>query len=141
MLKKMLIRWFAALVLVMITYNPTSFNYVQWAMHNFETNLSVVILLGLILFVAYAVFVRATLHSIGKVGIIMIVAVIAVLLWVLYDKGLLDPANSTVMTWIGLIALSVILGIGLSWSIIRRRISGQLDTLGGDGDAHHDDDV
>jgi ABC-type Fe3+ transport system permease subunit len=139
MLKKMLIRWAAALILVFITYNPTSLNYVRWAIDSYATNLSVVILLGLILFVAYAVFVRATLQSTGKVGIGMIVAVIGVLLWVLYDKGLLDPANSTLMTWIGLVALSLILGIGLSWSIIRRRISGQVDTRHSDDD--HEVDV
>jgi len=138
MLKKMLIRWAAALILVMITYNPTSFNYVNWARASYDAQLSVVILLGLILFVAYAIFVRATLQSIGKIGIGLVVAVIAVLLWVLYDKGLLDPANSTVMTWIGLVTLSFVLGIGLSWSIIRRRISGQLDVR--ESDVHDDVD-
>jgi len=132
MLKKILIRWAAALVLVFITYNPTSWNFVRWAMDNYNTNLSVVILLGLVLFVAYAVFVRATLTSIGKIGIGLVIAVIAVLLWVLYDKGLLDPGNATVMTWIGLVGLSFVLGIGLSWSIIRRRISGQLDVRDSD---------
>ncbi len=136
MLKKMLIRWASALVLVMITYNPTSLNYVRWAMDNYADNLSVVILLGLLLFVAYVVFVRATLQSIGKVGIALVLTVIAVLLWVLYDKGLLDPANGTLMTWIGLVALSFILGLGLSWSIIRRRISGQLDVR--ESDVHDD---
>lgn len=139
MLKKLLIRWLVALVLVMVTYNPTSLNYVNWATNNYNAQLSVVILLGLILLVAYAVFIRATLRSIGKIGIGMIVAVIGVLLWVLYDKGLLDPANTTVMTWIGLVTLSIILGIGLSWSIIRRRISGQLDTS--QVDDHDDDDT
>ena len=136
MLKKILIRWAAALILVLITYNPTSFNFVNWARANYDVQLSVVILLGLVLFVAYAVFVRATLQSIGKIGIGLVVAVIAVLLWVLYDKGLLDPGNATVMTWIGLIALSFVLGIGLSWSIIRRRISGQLDVR--ESDVHDD---
>ncbi len=138
MLKKMLIRWAAALILVFATYNPTSLNYVRWAMDNYTDNLSVVILLGLILFVAYAIFVRATLQSIGRIGIGLVLAVIAVLLWVLYDKGLLDPANGTLMTWIGLVALSFILGLGLSWSIIRRRISGQLDVR--DSDDHDDVD-
>lgn len=138
MLKKILIRWAAALILVFITYNPLELGYFTWAMNNYSTNLSVVILLGLVLFVAYAVFVRATLQSIGKVGIGMVVAVIAVLLWVFYDKGLLDPGNATVMTWIGLIGLSFVLGIGLSWSIIRRRISGQLDVR--DSDDHDDMD-
>ncbi len=138
MLKKMLIRWAAALILVFITYNPTSLNYVRWAIESYADNLSVVILLGLILFVAYAIFVRATLQSIGKIGIGLVLAVIAVLLWVLYDKGLLDPANGTLMTWIGLVALSFILGLGLSWSIIRRRISGQLDVR--ESDVHDDID-
>jgi len=138
MLKKILIRWAAALVLVFITYNPTNFNFVNWARANYDIQLSVVILLGLVLFVAYAVFVRATLQSIGKIGIGLVVAVIAVLLWVLYDKGLLDPGNATVMTWIGLVGLSFVLGIGLSWSIIRRRISGQLDVR--DSDDHDDID-
>ncbi len=134
MLNKLLIRWGAALILVLITYNPTSWNFIRWAMANYSDQLSVVILLGLILLVAYAVFVRATLQSIGRIGIGLIVAVIAVLLWVLYDKGLLDPANATLMTWIGLVGLSFVLGIGLSWSIIRRRISGQLDVR--DSDDH-----
>ncbi len=136
MLKKMLIRWAAALILVFTTYNPTSLNYIRWAIDSYADNLSVVILLGLILFVAYVVFVRATLQSIGKIGIGLVVTVIAVLLWVLYDKNLLDPANSTVMAWIGLIALSFVLGLGLSWSIIRRRISGQLDVR--ESDVHDD---
>jgi len=139
MLKKMLIRWAAALILVFVTYNPTSLNYVRWALDSYTDNLSVVILLGLLLFVAYVVFVRATLQSIGRIGIGLVMTVIAVLLWVLYDKGLLDPANGTIMTWIGLIALSFILGLGLSWSIIRRRISGQLDVRDSDTDNDTDD--
>ncbi len=127
MLKSLLIRWFAALVLVMLTYNPTSFNFVQWAIANFDAKMSIVILVGLVLLVAYVIFLRATFRSIGYIGIGMVVAVIAVLLWVLNDMGWLDPTNATVMTWIGLIGLSVVLGIGLSWSIIRRRLSGQFD--------------
>jgi len=134
MFAKLLIRWIAALILVFATYNPTSLNYVRWAMESYLDNLSMVVLLGLVLLIAYVIFMRATLQSIGAIGISMIVALIAVLLWVLYDNGLLDPANSTLMTWIGLIALSFILGIGLSWSIVRRQISGQVDTR------HSDDD-
>lgn len=128
MLKSLLLRWMAALVLVMLTYNPSSVNYVRWAIDKFDSSMSVVILVGLVLTVAYIVFLRATFRSIGYLGIGLVVAVIAVLLWVLYDLGWLDPTNPTVMTWVGLIGLSVILGIGLSWSIIRRRLSGQYDT-------------
>ena len=134
MFAKLLIRWIAALILVFITYNPTSLNFVRWAMEHYTDNLSMVVLLALILSIAYVVFIRATLQSIGGIGIALITALIAALLWVLYDNALLDPANSTLMTWVGLIALSFILGIGLSWSIVRRQISGQVDTR------HSDDD-
>jgi len=127
MLKSLLFRWIAALVLVLLTYNPTNLNFVQWAIANFDTKMSVVILVGLVLAVAYVVFLRATFRSIGYIGIGMVIAVIAVLLWVLNDMGWLDPTNATVMTWVGLLGLSVVLGIGLSWSIIRRRLSGQFD--------------
>ena len=57
----------------------------------------------------------------------LVAALIAALLWVLADNGLLDLDNQGLMTWIGLFALSLILAIGLSWSLVRRAISGQAD--------------
>ena len=48
-------------------------------------------------------------------------------LWVLYDLHLLSLDNTSMNTWLGLLALSSVLGIGLSWSLVRRRLSGQAD--------------
>jgi len=56
-----------------------------------------------------------------------VLAMAAALLWVLYDYGLLTFDNPTQNTWLGLAALSLVLGIGLSWSHVRRRLSGQAD--------------
>jgi len=102
------LRFLFALFLVLVTYNPTSFNYVRWAMEQYQFNLSIVVLNGLLLLVGYIIFLRATWRSIGP-------------------NGLLDPQNSALMTWIALICVSFILAVGLSWSHIRRRISGQSD--------------
>jgi hypothetical protein len=44
---------------------------------------------------------------------------------VLYDFGWLSLQNQAMSLWLGLIALSLVLGIGLSWSHIRRSLSGQ----------------
>ena len=85
------------------------------------------VLLGLLLVVGYIIFLRATLHSIGMLGMFLVSAIVAALLWVLYDRGLLSLGNSSVNVWIGIFALSVVLGIGLSWSFVRRAISGQVD--------------
>ncbi|MEM7614312.1 MAG: DUF6524 family protein [Pseudomonadota bacterium] len=35
--------------------------------------------------------------------------------------------NPTILTWLGLVVLSLIMGVGLTWSIIRRRLTGQMD--------------
>jgi hypothetical protein len=48
-------------------------------------------------------------------------------IWVAYDFGWISLENPTVNTWIGLFAASLVLGVGLSWSIVRRRLSGQAD--------------
>ena len=121
------IRWIFAFVLLSATYNPTDWNYVRWSMANAETNLSVTVLLGLILFVGYIIYLRATLRSIGIFGMILILAVVGTLLWVLFDQGFISLDNPTVNTWIGIGALSIVLAVGLSWSIVRRRLTGQTD--------------
>jgi len=121
------IRWIFAFVLLSATYNPTDWNYVRWSMANAETSLSVTVLLGLILFVGYIIYLRATLRSIGIFGMILILAVVGTLLWVLFDQGFISLDNPTVNTWIGIVALSIVLAVGLSWSIVRRRLTGQTD--------------
>ena len=121
------IRWIFAFVLLAATYNPTDLNYVRWSMQNAETNLPMTVLLGLILFVGYIVYLRATLRSIGIFGMILILAVVGTLLWVLFDQGFISLDDPTVNTWIGIFALSMVLAIGLSWSIVRRKLSGQAD--------------
>ena len=70
---------------------------------------------------------RATLRSIGPFGMGLVLALVAALLWVLYDFGWLNLENQAANLWLGLIALSLVLGVGLSWSHIRRAISGQAD--------------
>ena len=47
--------------------------------------------------------------------------------WVLYDWDILSLDNSSLNVWLGILSLSLILGIGLSWSFVRRALSGQYD--------------
>ena len=121
------IRWLFAFVLLAATYNPTGWNYVRWSMVNYDTNLPLTVLFGLVLLVGYIIYLRATLRSIGLFGMILILAVVGTVLWVLFDQGVVSFADPTINTWIGILAMSVVLAIGLSWSIVRRRLSGQAD--------------
>ncbi len=121
-------RWLFAFLLLAATYNPTPLNYTRWALTNYEAQLPLTVLLGLLLFVGYVIYLRATLRSIGAFGMILVLAIVGAALWVLWDVGLIDLSDPGFATWIALLALSVVLGIGLSWSIIRRALSGQVDT-------------
>ncbi len=122
-----LLRWLAALVLVLATFNPTDYNFIRWASERGGGQFPLVLLVGLILLIGYIIYLRATFRSIGPVGVVLVAALIGTLVWVLVDFGILSLENPTAITWIGLVGLSFILGIGLSWSHVRRRLSGQSD--------------
>ncbi len=121
------LRWLAAFVLLAATYNPTQWSYVRWAVENWRDNVPVAVLIGLVLLIAYVLFFTAVLRGIGALGVELILAVIAALIWVLYDFGWLSLQNPTANTWIALIALSVVLALGMYWGILWRRLSGQLE--------------
>ena len=123
----MFLRWLFAFLLLALTYNPTEWNYVKWALVNYQAYMSIAVLLGLVLIIGYIIYLRATVRSIGAIGMFLVLAVVAALLWVLCDFGLLDIHNNDQNVWLGIFALSVVLGIGLSWSHVRRALSGQAD--------------
>ena len=120
-----LLRWLGAFLLLAATFNPTEWSSVKWSMANGNAQLPLTLFLGLLLLVGYLIYVLATLRSIGGFGVILIAAIFTSGLWVLYSWGLLSLQNSALNTWLGLLALSLILGIGLSWSILRQKLSGQ----------------
>ena len=128
------LRWLFAFVLVAVTFNPTRLNYVRWATDHVADQLPLAVLLGLVLLAAWVIYVRATVRSIGGFGILLVTAVVAALLWVLWDRGWLSLADPDVGLWIGLFAVSLVLGIGMSWSFVRRAISGQYDVDDADED-------
>jgi len=121
------LRWGFAFVLLAATYNPTPWNFIRWGMTNYSAKLPLTVLFGLVLLVGYIVYLRATLRSIGTFGMLLVLALVGAVLWVLYDYGLLDLSNRDLTLWLGLFALSLVLGIGLSWSLVRRKLSGQAD--------------
>ena len=122
-----LIRWALAFILLAATFNPTQWNFVRWGMANYTDMLSVTVLIGLVLLIGYIIYLRATLRSIGLFGMLLVLAVAGTLLWVLFDQGIISLADPTINTWIGIVVMSLVLAIGLSWSIVRRKISGQAD--------------
>ncbi|MCP5437134.1 MAG: hypothetical protein H6960_03130 [Chromatiaceae bacterium] len=122
-----LARLIAALVLVFATYNPSGYSYYHW----FEQSLSdfnpLVALAGVVLLIGWVMFIRATLRSLGALGIILAVAFFGSLLWLVIDWGWVAPDNIDVISYIILALLAAVLATGVSWSHIRRRLTGQID--------------
>lgn len=120
-------KWAFAFALLALTYNPTPYNYVNWLSGAGFAPVSLMVLSGLLLTIGYIIYLRATLRSIGYFGISLVLALVCALVWVLYDLEVLALDDAERNTWISLIALSFVLGIGLSWSHVRRKLAGQHD--------------
>lgn len=121
------LRWMFAFALVAATYNPTRWNFLGWAARNWQDELPLTVLIGLLLLIGYIIYIRAALRSIGGFGIFLVMSVFAALVWVLEDHGLLSLDNSAFNFWMAILALSLVLGVGLSWSMVRRMLTGQID--------------
>ena len=122
-----ILRWLAAFALLAATYNPTDYNYIKWVMTLGDGSISLMVLAGLLLLIGYIIYLRATLRSIAGFGMMLVLALVGALLWVLYDFVVLSLDNAGLNVWLGLLALSLVLGVGLSWSHVRRALSGQAE--------------
>ncbi len=122
-----LTRWVVALILVFATFNPTPYSYYRWVTGPDTGNLALQALAGVVLLICYVIFMRATWRSIGLIGLALAVAFFGTIVWVMIDLGLLDTERPTIMAYVILVILATILAIGISWSHIRRRMTGQAD--------------
>lgn len=121
------IRFVFALVLVFATYNPSAYSYYHWAESVFPKFTPALAICGLFLIIAWGIYLRATFRSLGVIGLILAAAFFASFVWLFYDLGWLDTNNVGAMTWVVLVIVSLLLAIGMSWSHIRRRLTGQVD--------------
>jgi hypothetical protein len=128
-----LLRWAFAFVLLAVTYNPSDWNFARWAEAAWGTQTSLVVLGGLVLLAIYIVFFTAVLRGIGALGVVLVLAIAAALIWVLWDFGWLDLENPTSNTWLAIAALSVVLAVGVYWGILWRRLTGQVEVDDDDG--------
>ena len=122
-------RFIGALVLVVVTYNPSGHSAYHWigaAIANSEFGPLHLILLAL-LAIGWVVFWIATWRALGLLGVTLSILLLAALIWLLFDIGLLESRSVSAITWIALVCLAGVLTIGMSWSHIWRRITGQYE--------------
>lgn len=127
-LGRFLVRWIGALALVLGTVNPTGYSYVHWIRDLSTENLPVKFVVGVVIVVGFIMYLRATWESLGLIGIGLASAFLFAIVWWLIDAQLLDPKEPKIVSWVVLVAIATVMAIGMSWSFIRRKVSGQIDT-------------
>ena len=126
------IRFVLALCLVMLTFNPSGYSFYHLAVAQISptetaiVSLPVMLLCGILIAIAWVIYLRATLRSLGPIGIGLVAALFGCTIWVLVDLEWL-VLKGVVFQYVVLVIIALVLGIGMSWSHIRRRMSGQAD--------------
>ena len=122
-------RLIATLILVLATYNPTDYSFVGWLRAaNPENPLGPEhFVVGVVLLIGWVILLAATHRSIGTFGLILGGALLGGVVWLLIDIGWLNIETVTTATWVALLCISVLLAVGLSWSHVWRRITGQFE--------------
>jgi hypothetical protein len=114
-----------ALALVLLTFNPSGYSYVHLVQDGFPKITPLEAVLGILLLIGWFVFLGATLRSIGVPGMLLALALFAALIWLIVSWGWVTLSDSGAIAWIGLIILALILAVGMSWSHLYQRWSGQ----------------
>lgn len=123
-----IIRFIFATIIVFATYNPEGMSYYDWIKDEFPTFTVYKGFVGVILIIGWIILIRATIGSLGAIGIILAVAFFGLLIWLMFDVFNIPTDSVRVVTYIIQVMIICVLSIGVSWSHIRRRISGQVDT-------------
>ncbi len=130
------LRFLTAALLVYLTYNPEGFSFYHWAIMPLRevpaTSFSAInplkVLAGIALLVGWVVFIQATKRSLGFKGALLTIALFGGIIWVLIYWNVFTPRGTRAISHLILIILALVLAVGMSWSHLTRRLSGQVDT-------------
>jgi hypothetical protein len=121
------IRFLVALLLVFATYNPEGYSYIDWLTMKEAGPLALKALVGVILVIGWTIYLRATLRSLGGFGMLLVIALMVTLLWLLITWNVIPYDSIRATTYMVEVVISALLAVGMVWSHIRRRLTGQVD--------------
>lgn len=121
----LLIRIALAIALVLATWNPTGRAYLPWALSGGDFDAAKT-LVGVLLAGGWLLCLRATWVSLGAVGVVFLAALIAAFVWWLSSMGYIATDEGT-LVWIALVGIGIVLGVGMGWSKLRQKATGQVE--------------
>jgi Family of unknown function (DUF6524) len=121
-----LMRVVFTVALVLLTYNPSGHSFYHWAVAPPPGITALKAFLGILLLIGWVICLRTAFVALGWLGVTLGVALLGTLVWLLVDMKMVDTTPSMLL-WIALVSVGIVLGIGLSWSLIRARATGQVE--------------
>jgi len=119
-------RFLASLLLVLATYNPSGYSFFHW-ISNSEGLGPEHFVVGVAVLIGWVILFAATKRSLDTLGMVLGVILLAGLVWLFIDFGVLSLDSVSAVTWVVLVCISALLAVGLSWSHIWRRMTGQFE--------------
>jgi hypothetical protein len=116
-----------AIALVLATYNPSGHSFYHWLTDAPAGVTAVKALAGVALLIGWVVCLRTAFVALGWLGMFLGGALLAALTWVFVDMKWIDIGQSTTIAWLALLILGTVIGLGLSWSLVRARLTGQIE--------------
>lgn len=121
-----LIRMALAVVLVLATFNPSGYSFAHWITAPPVAVTPGKAVAALVLLIGWLMTARTAFIAMGKFGLLIGVALFVALIWLLVDRQLLSLTGSAIV-WVALFVIGLLLGVGLSWSLLRAKATGQLE--------------
>jgi hypothetical protein len=116
-----------AVVLVLLTWNPSGWSYVDWALRDRSAFDAVKAFCGVLLLGGWVFCVRSAWVSLGVIGLVLVGLLLATIVWMLVQFGVVRADSSNTLAWIAIVAVGIALGVGVSWSKVRQGVSGQVE--------------
>lgn len=128
-------RFIASLALILASYNPGGVSFYHWLKNGMAAGTvgAEHFVAGVLLLIGWVILLAATQRSLGLLGLLLGGALLGGLVWLSIDLGLLDIDSVSEMSWVVLVCIAALLAIGLSWSHVWRRLTGQFEVDDSDG--------
>ena len=122
------VRIVLAILLVLATWNPAGWSYVDWALRDRSTFDAVKAFVGVVLLGGWIFCLRSAWVSLGALGLVLVALLLGTIVWMLMQFGVVPAGDRRALVWVVLVSIGVTLGIGLSWARLRQRATGEIET-------------
>lgn len=117
-----------AATLVFGTYNPSGYSYYHWVTQGEQLS-TLQFFVGVLLFSGLVALGRMAFLSIGYFGITALLLLVIMSLLAGVGLGFFAFDDVHITVYFTLFWISMVLGVGTSWSFVQKRISGERDVL------------